>query len=107
MAISREIGQRLTATVPRILATILNGTIAAGMVVLFHRCRATRLIPCRALTHFAREEYFLAPVYDRFTDGFCDCGHADRRSSRREKVMQHASMRNHGLNGVGVAGWFL
>src|SRR5260370_5529803 len=27
--------------------------------------------------------YFLAPVYDRFTDGFCDCGHADRASPAR------------------------
>src|SRR5438128_5116658 len=35
---------------------------------------------CRALVHFVREGYFLAPVYDRFTDGFCDCGHADRAS---------------------------
>jgi hypothetical protein len=73
----------MTATVPRILATILNGTIVAGMVVLLHRCRTARLVPCRALTHFAREGYFLAPVYDRFTEGFCDCGHADRASPAR------------------------
>jgi hypothetical protein len=39
--------------------------------------------PCCALTHFAREGYFLAPVYGRFTDGFCDCGHADRASPAR------------------------
>jgi hypothetical protein len=36
------IGQRLTKTVPRIPAAILNGTIIAGMVVLPHRCRAAR-----------------------------------------------------------------
>jgi hypothetical protein len=30
----------MTATVPRILATILNETIVAGMVVLLHRWRA-------------------------------------------------------------------
>src|SRR6266852_5158005 len=71
MAICREIGQRLTATVPRILATILNGTIVAGMVVLLHRCRTARLIPCRALAHFARDGY-LFPVYDRFIEGLCD-----------------------------------
>jgi hypothetical protein len=40
------------------LATILNGTIVAGMVVLLHRCRTARPIPCRVLTHFAREGYF-------------------------------------------------
>ena len=39
--------------------------------------------PCCALTQFAREGYFLAPVYDRFTEGFCDCGHADRASTAR------------------------
>src|SRR5712692_3294122 len=78
-----RLGQRLNATVPRILATILNGTIVAGIVVLLHRCRTARLIPCRALTHFAREGYSLAPVYDRFTEGFCDCGHADRASPAR------------------------
>jgi hypothetical protein len=38
----------LAETVPRILATILNGTIIAGMVVLLHRSRASRLI---ALAH--------------------------------------------------------
>ncbi len=73
----------LDPTVPRILATILNGTIVAGMVVLLHRCRTARLIPCHALTHFAHEGCFLAPVYDRFTDGFCDCGHAHRASPAR------------------------
>src|ERR1700686_3230807 len=26
---------------------------------------------------------FLARVYDRFTEGFCDCGHADRASAAR------------------------
>ena len=25
----------------------------------------------------------MAPVYDRFTEGFCDCGHADRASPAR------------------------
>jgi hypothetical protein len=34
---------RLAATVPRILAIILNGTLAAGMVVLLHRWRKARL----------------------------------------------------------------
>jgi len=56
MAIWRELGQRLTATVPRMLATILNGTIVAGMVVLLHRY-FERGIPCRALTHFVGEGY--------------------------------------------------
>jgi|SRR5580704_13288665 hypothetical protein len=37
----------------------------------------------RALTHFAREGYSLAPVYDRFTEGFCDCGHADHANVAR------------------------
>ena len=53
------------------------------MIVLLHRCRTARLIPCRALTHFAREGYFLAPVYDRFTEEFCDREHADRASPAR------------------------
>src|SRR5216683_3276318 len=44
-----RLGQRLTATVPRILATILNGTIVAGMVVLLHRRRTTRLVPAAHL----------------------------------------------------------
>src|SRR5216684_1494694 len=39
--------------------------------------------PCCVLAHFAREGYFLAPVNDRFTEGFCDCGHADRASCAR------------------------
>jgi hypothetical protein len=43
---------------PRILATILNETIVAGMVVLLHRRRTARPIPCRALTIFPREGYF-------------------------------------------------
>jgi hypothetical protein len=34
---------RLTATVRRMLAIILNGTIAAGMVVLLYRWRKARL----------------------------------------------------------------
>src|SRR5216683_4112602 len=83
MAIWHDVGQLLTAAVPRLLATILNETIVARMHVLLHRCRMARLISCRALTHFAREGYFLAPVYDRFTEGFCDCGHADRASRAR------------------------
>src|SRR6266851_10126120 len=29
------------------------------------------------------KDIFLAPVYDRFTEGFCDCGHADRASRAR------------------------
>jgi hypothetical protein len=40
MAIRREIVQRLTATVPSMLATILNGTIVAVTVVLLQRRRA-------------------------------------------------------------------
>jgi hypothetical protein len=79
MAICREIGRRLTATVPRMLATILNGTIVAGMVVLLHRYRTAPLIPCRVLKHLGREGYFLAPVDGRFTEGFCDCRHAPMR----------------------------
>src|SRR5882757_5641627 len=43
-------GQRLTAIVPGILATILNETIAAGMVVLLLRRHTARLVlpHCRA-----------------------------------------------------------
>ena len=37
---------RLTATMPRLLAIIFNGTIAAGMVVLLHRWRKARLDVC-------------------------------------------------------------
>jgi hypothetical protein len=40
MAIRREIGQRMTATVPRMLAVILDETSVAGMAVLLHRCRS-------------------------------------------------------------------
>src|SRR6266446_3754235 len=39
----------LDPTVPRILATILNETIVAGMVVLLHRCRTARLVPAAHL----------------------------------------------------------
>jgi hypothetical protein len=41
----REIGQRLTATVPRILAALLEETIITGMVVLLH-CAVQRGSPC-------------------------------------------------------------
>jgi hypothetical protein len=34
---------RLTTTVPQILVTILNGTIATGMIVPLYRCRTARL----------------------------------------------------------------
>jgi hypothetical protein len=34
MAISRELGQRLTATVPRIVATVLIETFVAGMFLI-------------------------------------------------------------------------
>jgi hypothetical protein len=49
-------------------------------------CRLAQRVPrgsslCRALTHFSREGYFLAPVYEWFTDRFYDCGHADARTS--------------------------
>jgi hypothetical protein len=40
MAIGQKIGKRLTATVPRVPARILNGMIVAGMVVLLHCRRA-------------------------------------------------------------------
>ena len=33
--------------------------------------------------HISHAKDILAPVYDRFTDGFCDCGHADRASPAR------------------------
>src|SRR6266576_949522 len=62
MVIRREIGQRLTATVPRILATILNETIVAGIVVLLYRCRTARLVRCRALAHFSRNR-IAAPAH--------------------------------------------
>jgi hypothetical protein len=68
----------LTATVPRILAKILNGTIVDGMVVLLHRCRTPRLIACRALT-ISHATGILAPVYGRFTEGFAI---ADMRTMR-------------------------
>jgi hypothetical protein len=32
---------------------------------------------------FPTQRIFLAPVYVRFTDGFCDCGHVDRASPAR------------------------
>jgi hypothetical protein len=53
----------LHATVQRILATRLNWTIVAGMVLLLHRGRTVRLIPCRAL-HFFHAKDFLALVYE-------------------------------------------
>ena len=34
---------------PRILATILNETIVAGMIVLLHRCRTARFVPAAHL----------------------------------------------------------
>jgi hypothetical protein len=72
----------LTATVPRILATILNGTIVAGMVVLLHRCRTARLVPAAHL-HISYAKDIFAPVYDPFTEGLCDCGHADHANRAR------------------------
>jgi hypothetical protein len=45
MAIRREIGQRLTATVPRILATISNEKIFAGTVVRLSLSRGARFVP--------------------------------------------------------------
>src|SRR3954466_1932905 len=45
---------RLTATVPRVPARILNGTIVAGMVVLLHRCRTARVCPLIELLVFVR-----------------------------------------------------
>src|ERR1700722_3828866 len=62
----REIGQRLTATVPRIRAAILDGMIVAGMVVLPRRRHTARLIPGSA---FTCERHFSEPAYDRFTGG--------------------------------------
>src|SRR6266576_2351498 len=79
MVIRREIGQRLTATVPRIAATILNGTIVAGMVVLLHRRRTARLVPAAQL-YISYAQDILASVYDRFTKGFCRCRHVCRCS---------------------------
>jgi hypothetical protein len=43
--------------------------IVAGMVVLLRRRRAAGVAPGRAVTHFVGEGYFLALVYDRFTEG--------------------------------------
>jgi hypothetical protein len=70
----------LTATVPRILATILNGTIVAGMVVLLHRCRTARLIPAAHL-HISYAKDIFAPVYDSFTEGLYDSGMRTMRTA--------------------------
>jgi hypothetical protein len=72
----REIGQRLTATVPRIRAAILDGMIVAGMVVLPRRRHTARLIPGSA---FTCERHFSEPAYDRFTGGFAP---ADMRTAQ-------------------------
>jgi len=60
-----QIDQRMTATVPRIIASRLNGTIAAGTVVLLHRCCAARLVPAAHL-HISHAKDIFAPVCDRF-----------------------------------------
>src|SRR3981189_3401690 len=52
------------------------------MDVLLHRCRTARLVPAAHL-HISYAKDILEPVYDRFTEGFCDCGHADRASPAR------------------------
>src|SRR5216684_1186231 len=57
-----RLGQRLNATVPRILATILDGTIVAGMVVLLHRRRTARFMP---YLHIRYAKDIAAPVHDR------------------------------------------
>jgi len=49
MAISRELGQRLTATVPRISASILNESVVARTAMLLHRGRTARLVPAAHL----------------------------------------------------------
>jgi hypothetical protein len=65
------------------LAAILNGTIVAGTVVLLRRCR-TRGSSLVAHLHISHAKgIFLAPVYDRFTAGFCNCGDANRASPAR------------------------
>src|SRR5207247_8505618 len=46
------------------LATILNESVVAGMVVLLHRCRTARLAPAAHL-HISYAKDILAPVYDR------------------------------------------
>jgi hypothetical protein len=51
------------------LATILNGMIVAGMVVLLHLRRSARLILSLRTDAVARED-FLRPVYDRFRGVF-------------------------------------
>jgi hypothetical protein len=56
-----RLGQRLTATVPRRLATILNATIVAGMIVLLHRCRTARLFPAARL-HISYTKDMIAAV---------------------------------------------
>src|SRR5216683_984515 len=75
-----RLGQRLNATVPRILATILDGTIVAGMVVLLHRCRTARLVPAAHL-HISYAKDIFAPVYDSFTEGLCDSGMRTMRTA--------------------------
>jgi hypothetical protein len=69
----------LTATVPIILASILNETIVAGMVVLLHRCRTARLVPAAHL-YISYAQDISSSVYDRFTKGFCRCGNVCRCS---------------------------
>src|SRR5712675_1758399 len=49
------------------------------MVVLLHRRRTARLVPAANL-YISYTQDILASVYDRFTKGFCRCGHVCRCS---------------------------
>src|SRR3954454_4516398 len=80
-----QMSQRLTATVPRILATILNETIVAGMVVLLHRCRRARLVPLRTYI-FRTRRLSAAPAHRRFFA---------RSVSHRQTWMDHRRQEGH------------
>src|SRR5216683_3420719 len=83
---------RLTATLPRILAIILNGTIAAGTVVLLHRWRKAWFIPCRALTHFHAKGTFGYRSMNGSHTSFAtaDIRMREPRSTRSRSVFRNA-----------------
>jgi hypothetical protein len=51
--------------------------------MLLHRCRAAWLIPLLRTYSFRTRRIFFGIGHDRFTKGFCDCGHTDRASPAR------------------------
>ena len=81
----------MTATVPRILATILNGTIVAGMVVLLHRCRTAQLVPAAHLYISYAKDIFWHRSMTGLQTGFAT---ADMRTARARWTRSRSVFRN-------------